>query len=658
MSQAVPKLTDLKPRGILIDAVHNEKKDTPSPASCSTARTEELPIYQQIFDKPLDALPCHKDLPRLVRQFTVEGEKIDKRGEGEEPTSVAELCKAILIRLNDEFGEREDLSNTIAQRYSEFVSESSTDELAMSLLKLFQQVMADSRVVRILKASNQSIIAPAMTRVKKLLEDAGLPFNSVRNGWWIHIERKWDEIVIKHCKRETATPEGESGVFGIPYNFEWAIAFTMDDDVRTVKDIQVDIKSAGLPAESEQPKTLNLVQEDEEANEDEVEFAALLTELIEAEFGNSKTQTQVLLKTMESKLKKIRTKRDKRIKKSKGRRKGSRIQANNRLAVSADSAQPRAHKAKSSSVVVTSNSELDVGSPVDLSKSLSDVGTPRKIGSLFNWLRKGSVQKESSDILELSNSNLEEVPEPLLTNNPLVREINLSNNFITSLNDATLKKLTEVNGFGLRLTHLNLSNNQLRTIPPEIKLLFRLTTLLLDHNHLQELPLQGLSALTDLTNLDLSFNRLRQLPNDLGSLTKLTTLNVEENPLLVFPPPEVVKAGTANILTYLSTNTKPTSLSSSSTPEESSQPKQQPVIRKVAPALRIHTEKEDVPLMSPKAVGGDSSPSAEDLDLEPLQLSDLSEFKPGVVPSTPPMLGPLTRSDSPITLSSPRLAST
>jgi len=111
--------------------------------------------------------------------------------------------------------------------------------------------------------------------------------------------------------------------------------------------------------------------------------------------------------------------------------------------------------------------------------------------------------------------------------------LNLSNNQLTAL-PPEITKLTN-------LTELNLYNNQLTALPPEITKLANLTGLYLSNNQLTALPPE-IVKLTNLTKLDLSFNQLTALPPEITKLTKLTELNLYNNQLTALPP-EIVELG-------------------------------------------------------------------------------------------------------------------
>uniref|UniRef100_A0A3B3WZY9 Uncharacterized protein n=1 Tax=Poecilia mexicana TaxID=48701 RepID=A0A3B3WZY9_9TELE len=81
---------------------------------------------------------------------------------------------------------------------------------------------------------------------------------------------------------------------------------------------------------------------------------------------------------------------------------------------------------------------------------------------------------------------------------------------------------------------LDLSNNQLKSLPPALFTLHRLRRLLLAGNLLPELPSE-VKALALLTELDLSGNRLESLTSDLFNCLELRILNVSRNSIGSLP---------------------------------------------------------------------------------------------------------------------------
>jgi Leucine-rich repeat (LRR) protein len=82
-------------------------------------------------------------------------------------------------------------------------------------------------------------------------------------------------------------------------------------------------------------------------------------------------------------------------------------------------------------------------------------------------------------------------------------------------------------------TELDLSDNQLSELPPEIGQLTKLTQLDLSGNQLSELPPE-IVQLTKLTTLDLSGNQLGELPPE-KSTSKLSLKISEQTTTITFP---------------------------------------------------------------------------------------------------------------------------
>jgi internalin A len=108
-----------------------------------------------------------------------------------------------------------------------------------------------------------------------------------------------------------------------------------------------------------------------------------------------------------------------------------------------------------------------------------------------------------------------------------VTQLDLHNNQLSSLPP----EISELSN----LTWLFLNNNQLSSLPPEISQLSNLTGLFLDNNQLSSLPPE-ISQLSNLTELDLSNNQLSSLPPEISQLSNLTGLLLHNNQLSSLPP--------------------------------------------------------------------------------------------------------------------------
>ncbi|KAK1322984.1 hypothetical protein QJS10_CPA02g01551 [Acorus calamus] len=94
--------------------------------------------------------------------------------------------------------------------------------------------------------------------------------------------------------------------------------------------------------------------------------------------------------------------------------------------------------------------------------------------------------------------------------------------------------------------------NCLRSLPDDLENLTSLHSLNLSQNfhHLRSLP-PSLGLLISLVDLDISYNKITHLPDSLGCLGKLESLSVEGNPLVV-PPMHVVEQSIDAVRQYLS----------------------------------------------------------------------------------------------------------
>lgn len=137
---------------------------------------------------------------------------------------------------------------------------------------------------------------------------------------------------------------------------------------------------------------------------------------------------------------------------------------------------------------------------------------------------EGLAQLQSVEKLDISNSNLQELPQEI-GNLSHLQELHLSNNTLLEIPTAifSLKKLKA----------LHVMNNNLAYISPKIGELKQLETLNISGNNLLTLPAE-INELSSLKQLMVSTNRLLFLPK-IDKLTKLETLYLENNQLVNMP---------------------------------------------------------------------------------------------------------------------------
>ncbi|XP_019383458.1 PREDICTED: leucine-rich repeat-containing protein 69 isoform X2 [Gavialis gangeticus] len=146
----------------------------------------------------------------------------------------------------------------------------------------------------------------------------------------------------------------------------------------------------------------------------------------------------------------------------------------------------------------------------------------------------GSSQQRSDPIqglrvlieLNLGNNIFEEVPEQLKFLNSL-QKLHLFGNKIATISPTIFDGLE-------KLTLLNLNNNRLKYLPPEIHRLENLEYMSLNNNQIGSIP-KELCSLEKLSELHLSYNCLITVPEEIGYMTNLRMLCLSRNQIEVLP---------------------------------------------------------------------------------------------------------------------------
>ena len=191
---------------------------------------------REIYSGSVEKMAIHSDLPRLARNFEVVD--IDGRPalELEAEDSNAACCLKVLCALARVL---HPAGSETEQRIRERWAPEETEDKADYILRFIHQVLGvESRVVRILRACNQAVLAPFVTRIKLGLGEA-LAHNSTRNSWKIHIRVHPDCVLVTHTKREQSAPATESA-FG-HFEFEWSVEYTLDSELITFADVSFNL---------------------------------------------------------------------------------------------------------------------------------------------------------------------------------------------------------------------------------------------------------------------------------------------------------------------------------------------------------------------------------------------------------------------------------
>ena len=95
-------------------------------------------------------------------------------------------------------------------------------------------------MVKLLKACNQAIIAPAVLRLKSTIgggdRNYSFPYKDVRGGWKIFIDINTDNVVITHQKEEQSFEPDN-------FNFEWKFQIILDRQLNDITNISLKIEN-------------------------------------------------------------------------------------------------------------------------------------------------------------------------------------------------------------------------------------------------------------------------------------------------------------------------------------------------------------------------------------------------------------------------------
>ncbi|QZA59212.1 leucine-rich repeat domain-containing protein [Candidatus Rhabdochlamydia porcellionis] len=164
----------------------------------------------------------------------------------------------------------------------------------------------------------------------------------------------------------------------------------------------------------------------------------------------------------------------------------------------------------------------------------------KTLTTLFDILTYRSILTQKQQLDHALNQWIEESPSEEnqieakkrildFFNNSTKQNLNLS-----SLNLSSLPNIFNISCFCYRLKQLDLSENQLTTLPDTFGNLSQLTSLSLNINQLTTLP-DTFGNLSQLTSLSLNINQLTTLPDTFGNLSQLTWLDLSTNQLTALP---------------------------------------------------------------------------------------------------------------------------
>ncbi|NP_001413656.1 leucine-rich repeat-containing protein 40 isoform g [Mus musculus] len=157
-------------------------------------------------------------------------------------------------------------------------------------------------------------------------------------------------------------------------------------------------------------------------------------------------------------------------------------------------------------------------------------------------------------LLDYSDKQATLIPDDLFdaTKTTLITSINFSKNQLCEIPQRNnfLSSLPEEMSSLTKLQTINLSFNRFKVFP---EVLYRISTLeavLISNNQVGSVDPQKMKLMENLNTLDLQNNDLLQIPPELGNCVQLRTLLLDGNPFRV-PRAAILMKGTAAVLEYL-----------------------------------------------------------------------------------------------------------
>ncbi|PIK48423.1 hypothetical protein BSL78_14724 [Apostichopus japonicus] len=188
----------------------------------------------------------------------------------------------------------------------------------------------------------------------------------------------------------------------------------------------------------------------------------------------------------------------------------------------------------------------------------------KKATSIPAHLWEPAKEKQVTSV-NFSKNLLTQVPEHLILLSRTVVEVNLGSNRISSI-PSDFKMMTSLSVLDLRnnslstlpaeletlqaMRELVISANRFSEIPPVIYSWTNMENLLASDNQITEINVSGLLKLTKLSTLDLQNNDIRQVPPELGKMESLRSLQLGGNAFRN-PRAAVLAKGTVALLQYL-----------------------------------------------------------------------------------------------------------
>lgn len=219
-----------------------------------------------IWKRPLDKLPVYKDFCRLVSRMEI----FDAKGKNlleppdDKKTTTDLMYDAFTVLAS--ILEGEPLVQKIKEHFNTYFGKqpgSNTVDLITATEQFILNVIGEqSKVCSVLRAANQSIIAPAVMKLKFSPFGQAYRYKDVNGQWKVRILLLPDKVTVSHRKREQSqfdhTPADH-------FEFDWTLDITINSSTwADLQQILFRVVSVDFNKEFDRDKKLKILQSLEE----------------------------------------------------------------------------------------------------------------------------------------------------------------------------------------------------------------------------------------------------------------------------------------------------------------------------------------------------------------------------------------------------------
>jgi hypothetical protein len=200
---------------------------------------------KRIWERPLSALSCHMDLPRLGHKIQVSQSGTVTSMLGSSANKM-ETVREVLLTLAKELGESEEFQSNLKEKFYVFIKEDNSGDTSQQLKTYLEELIpADSKLCHVLSFCHQKIVFPAYYSIKENLFEP-LPFQDKRGSWAITIDVSEGKCSILHTKIQIGRDKAECGE--PEFTFIWELAGHLTGEkLEQLEDITLKVHQLTIP---------------------------------------------------------------------------------------------------------------------------------------------------------------------------------------------------------------------------------------------------------------------------------------------------------------------------------------------------------------------------------------------------------------------------